>query len=299
MEPLISIVIPTYNHAHFLGRALQAVINQTYTNWEAVIVDNHSQDNTIEVIESFNDHRIKFLQIHNQGVIAASHNLGIISARGEWIAFLDSDDYWYPQKLEVVTDCIRKEPGWDVVSTDELLINVNTGEKRVLRYGPATGSFYRTMILEGNRLSPSATLVRTDFIRQQHILFSESKEYITVEDYDFWLHLALADAKFRFIPSVQGEYTIHATNGSAQMERHNRNCRILLHDHIFRIQQFDPDHERLWKTVLPRLQLSQVGQLIADGKKMQACKLIGRALLTNPLNTLSFLLSRLRTRKNK
>ena len=100
-KPLFSIVIPTYNHAHFIGRALQSVIDQTYTNWEAIVIDNHSEDNTDNVVHSFNEPRITLLKIHNKGVIAASRNMGINAAKGIWIAFLDSDDWWTPNKLNV------------------------------------------------------------------------------------------------------------------------------------------------------------------------------------------------------
>ena len=73
--PLVSVVIPTYNHAHFLGVALESVIDQTYTNWEAIVIDNHSTDDTDAVVRSFKDSRISLLKIHNDGVIAASRSL--------------------------------------------------------------------------------------------------------------------------------------------------------------------------------------------------------------------------------
>src|SRR5450759_2358523 len=106
--PLVSVVIPTYNHARFLGRALQSVLDQTYTNWEAIVVDNHSQDHTGEVVEAFADPRITLLKVHNGGVIATSRNMGIRRARGEWIAFLDSDDWWAANKLEGCLDQIHE-----------------------------------------------------------------------------------------------------------------------------------------------------------------------------------------------
>ena len=99
--PLVSVVIPTYNHARFLDSALQSVLDQTYTHWEAIIIDNHSTDNTDEVMASFTDSRFTYIKIHNNGVIAASRNAGIRAAKGEFIAFLDSDDIWLPRKLEI------------------------------------------------------------------------------------------------------------------------------------------------------------------------------------------------------
>jgi glycosyltransferase involved in cell wall biosynthesis len=86
--PVISVVIPTYNRANDLKRALKSVQVQTFTNWEVLIVDNHSVDNTDQVVSDFNDSRIKLFKIHNNGVIAASRNVGIREASGAYIAFL-------------------------------------------------------------------------------------------------------------------------------------------------------------------------------------------------------------------
>jgi glycosyltransferase involved in cell wall biosynthesis len=108
-NPLVSVVIPSYNHGRFLGRALQSLLNQTYTNWEAIVIDNHSTDNTDEVMAKFADPRITYLKIHNDGVIAASRNAGIRAAKGEWIAFLDSDDWWTNDKLKVCFDRVDEK----------------------------------------------------------------------------------------------------------------------------------------------------------------------------------------------
>ena len=107
VTPLVSVVIPSYNHARYLGRALQSILDQTYTNWEAIVIDNHSTDKTDEVMTSFTDPRITYLKIHNKGIIAASRNVGIRAAKGEWIAFLDSDDWWTADKLQFCFDCIN------------------------------------------------------------------------------------------------------------------------------------------------------------------------------------------------
>ena len=76
-KPHVSIVIPTYNHAKFIKKALGSIINQTFTDWEAIIIDNHSKDETETIIRNCNDTRIKYLQIHNNGIITKSRNLGV------------------------------------------------------------------------------------------------------------------------------------------------------------------------------------------------------------------------------
>ena len=112
VSPLVSVVIPSYNHGRFLGRALQSVLDQTYTKSEVIVIDNHSTDNTDAVMASFADLRITYIKIHNNGIIAASRNIGLRLAKGEWIAFLDSDDYWSRNKLE---QCILNRSNNDVI----------------------------------------------------------------------------------------------------------------------------------------------------------------------------------------
>jgi glycosyltransferase involved in cell wall biosynthesis len=261
---LVSVVIPTYNHAHFLGRALQSVLDQTYANWEAIVIDNHSQDNTDEVIQGFTDPRIILLKIHNDGVIAASRNMGIRAAKGEWIAFLDSDDIWYPQKLEIAITGIQESSSVDVCSTDEILVDETTGNKRLLKYGPYSSDFYKQLLVTGNCLSTSATLVRREFLNTNNILFRENNEFVTAEDYDLWMLLARAGAIFKFIHSVQGEYLIHATNNSGQVERHSQNVINVIKDHVYRLQSFQTDRDRLWRNINARLLLVNSKNLIVN-----------------------------------
>lgn len=110
---LISIIIPTYNQANFLKNAIQSVLDQTYTNWELIIVDNYSTDSTEEIINQFKDSRIKKFQIKNNGIVAISRNVGIKMANGTWVAFLDSDDIWFPEKISY---CLSKaENSYDFV----------------------------------------------------------------------------------------------------------------------------------------------------------------------------------------
>ena len=294
MDSLVSVVIPTYNHAHFLGRALQSVLDQTYPHWEALVIDNYSQDNTYDVIKSFGDPRIHLRKIHNYGVIAASRNLGIREAKGEWIAFLDSDDCWYSNKLKIIMAAVATDNSHDVLSTDELMVDIKTGAQRTLRHGPYQEDFYKILLVEGNRLSPSATVVRRAFLERHGLAFDESQDYVTVEDYGLWLNLARSGARFKFIHQVQGEYVIHGTNSSAQFSRHWKNGAALLHDHVFNIQQFDPNPDRLWKRVSPRLHLMQVRQFILNGQLGMALKLALKAFINSPNGTAVYLLSKIK-----
>ena len=100
MNHLVSIITPTYNCARFLPETINSVLQQTYTNWEMLIVDDCSTDNTEEIVRSFKDERIKYYRNEKNSGAAVSRNYALREAKGKWIAFLDSDDLWMPEKLE-------------------------------------------------------------------------------------------------------------------------------------------------------------------------------------------------------
>lgn len=101
-NPTVSVIIPTYNRAHLVGRAIQSVLNQTYQDFELIIVDDGSTDNTEEIIKEFQeqDKRIKYIKHDKNKGGSTTRNTGIKAARGEYIAFQDSDDEWLPEKLK-------------------------------------------------------------------------------------------------------------------------------------------------------------------------------------------------------
>lgn len=100
IDGLVSIIMPSWNTGRFIAESIQSVLNQTYTKWELLIVDDCSTDNTDEVVKSFSDSRIEYFKNKKNSGAALTRNRAIREAKGEWIAFLDSDDLWEPQKLE-------------------------------------------------------------------------------------------------------------------------------------------------------------------------------------------------------
>lgn len=100
MDGLVSIIMPSYNTGKFIAETINSVLAQTYTNWELIIVDDCSTDNTDEVVAGFCDERIRYIKNEKNSGAAVSRNRALREAKGKWIAFLDSDDLWLPQKLE-------------------------------------------------------------------------------------------------------------------------------------------------------------------------------------------------------
>lgn len=99
-QSLVSIITPTYNCGCFIAETIDSVLAQTYANWELLIVDDCSTDNTKEIVAGYNDPRISYHCLLNNSGAAVARNVGLKMAKGRWIAFLDSDDLWLPQKLE-------------------------------------------------------------------------------------------------------------------------------------------------------------------------------------------------------
>lgn len=216
--PAVSIVVPTFNHAQFLHQALASVVAQTFQNWEAIIVNNFSTDDTIKIVESFGEKRFRLINFHNNGVIAASRNEGIRLSNGSVIAFLDSDDLWYPNKLEHCMPAFDAHA--DVACHGEYWISDGIQQRQIL-YGPKKNAQYTRLLYRGNCVSTSATLVRKDLLIDVGG-FSTDLEYITAEDYDLWLKLAHRKSRFTFIPEILGEFKQHQLGASSSVERHLR-----------------------------------------------------------------------------
>ena len=123
MEDLISIIIPTYNRANLIKRSIESIEKQSFKNYEIIIVDNNSTDNTEFIVKKFSSLPIKYFVVDNNNNIAKARNYGIMKANGNLIAFLDSDDYWEHNKLEL---CYKKiNQGFDLVFHNLKITNIN------------------------------------------------------------------------------------------------------------------------------------------------------------------------------
>jgi glycosyltransferase involved in cell wall biosynthesis len=205
MKPLVSIVIPTYNRARDLQRALKSVCAQTYTNWEAIVIDNYSNDNTDSVLQNFHDGRLRSFKIHNQGVIATSRNKGIREAQGEYIAFLDSDDWWMPQKLEISVRHIQR--GYDVLYHDLWGVKQEAGQvfKKRMKGRHVSQPVYADLIKNGNAIKTSSVVVRKELLQRVGGQLEDPK-LVAAEDFECWLRISRETEKFIYIPMILGYY---------------------------------------------------------------------------------------------
>lgn len=261
-HPTVSVVIPTYNHARFLKEAIESVRAQSFTDWEVIVINNNSEDNTVEVVEAMADPRVRLIDFRNNGIIAASRNKGIELSEGKYIAFLDSDDKWYPNKLQRCVALL--DAGRDVVCHAENWV-WEDGKRKTVAYGPARNATYRRLLFRKNCLSTSAVVARRATIARVGG-FDEDPRIVTVEDYDLWLRIARVTDRLCFPPETLGEYRIHGGNSSKAILRQLWAERRVLERHFQGIRPLSlADRLRCWRRV-GRLYLSAVVRWLRSGR---------------------------------
>ena len=180
----ISVIIPTYNRKHTLHRAIESVLNQTFKPLEIIVVDDGSNDGTGEWVEEIYP-SIKYIFIKNSGVSAA-RNTGVRSANGQWIAFLDSDDEWMPEKLEQQSLLLGADREAALCHTNEIWIR-NGVRVNQLKKHTKFGGYIFEKCLDICRISPSSAMLSKKLFTSIGY-FDESLK--VCEDYDMWLRVA-------------------------------------------------------------------------------------------------------------
>ena len=180
----VSVILPTYNRYAFVGQAIDSVLNQTYTDYELIVVDDGSTDNTPALLYQYGD-RINVIRQENRGVSAA-RNSGIRSASGNAIALLDSDDYWLPKKLEEQVAFFEAHPDALICQTEELWFRNGKRVNPKKRHRKPSGMIFEKS-LPLCLVSPSAVMIRK-LLLDEVGLFDETLP--ACEDYDLWLRIA-------------------------------------------------------------------------------------------------------------
>ena len=227
-QPAVTIVMPSYNCQRYIAAAIDSVLNQTFGNFELIIVDNYSSDGTFEIANGYSDARISIEQRKNHGIIAKSRNLGVQKSRSEIIAFLDADDFWYPTKLAECIPLIGMNG--DVVYHSEYWFDEKSNFKEV-EYASGNRTSYRNLLYRGNVVSTSSVVVKkSELLRVDG--FCEKESYKTAEDYDLWLRMSKNGTQFVYLKRILGAYRIHSANSIKQEEIHEKAMIAVLTDHF-------------------------------------------------------------------
>jgi len=215
---LVTVIIPSYNDAHFLGQAIQSVLNQAWTNFEIIVVDDGSQDNTAEVAKSFRDSRIRYVRHEQNKGLSAARNTGLRQARGKYITFLDADDYFLPHKLMTQAVFLEKYPQYGLVGggsmrVDENGVIVNGGS------GRARAVFSQELFVR-SRFNAHTTLIRKEWIDRIGYF---DEELCAAEDWDFYCRLAWAGCLMYSTGDVVCAYRYRRNSMSMDVEAQTKN----------------------------------------------------------------------------
>jgi teichuronic acid biosynthesis glycosyltransferase TuaG len=215
----ISVIVTTYNRPKLLKETLDSILNQTYVDFELIVVDNNSNYDFFKLIKSFNDKRIIAYQNENNGIIAVNRNFGIRKAKGQYIAFCDDDDLWVKNKLELQAKIVLNN-NVDFISSNVFLFNKNIDN--IIGKTNNRLVFSLNDFLNKNHINTSTVLAKKSTL----LKFNESADYITVEDYQLWLKLYQNKYKFSFINTPLVYYRI-LENTMSQKDGANKHLRLI------------------------------------------------------------------------
>lgn len=184
-NPLISIIIPTYNKSQYLKEAIESVLNQTYKEIEVIVVDDGSTDNTGEVVKSFDDPRVIYFFQKNKGP-AAARNSGLRRAKGKYIAFLDSDDLWLKEKLKKQIDFMEKNSEIGLLGTGCYEIT-DKGKIIGKKIFPIKNEILQKDLIKYNPFIQSSVMVKREVFDKVGLYDENFRES---EDYELWLRIA-------------------------------------------------------------------------------------------------------------
>ncbi|ASJ08225.1 glycosyl transferase [Thermococcus siculi] len=205
MQPAVSVIIPTYNRHTLLKRAIESVLNQTFDDFEVLVIDGARSESTKELVRSLGDGRVRYIPQEGKG-IANARNLGVLKARGEFIAFIDDDDRWKEDKLERQLELFRELPGdYGLVYTAFTYYYLERDKILGIKHPKASGDVYRYM-LRDNITGTSTIMVRRNCFKRAGI-FRES--FVTCEDWDMWLRMSKI-CRFGAIDEPLVDYSIHS-----------------------------------------------------------------------------------------
>lgn len=220
-NPTISVIIPAYNVEKTIKRTIDSVLKQTFSDWEIIIINDGSTDSTVEIISQISSTKLSFISCSNTGLPAATRNRGLELANGEYIAFLDADDLWSPDKLELQLKAMLANPqaglaySWtDLIDEKDQFIDRGN-------YISGNGNVYNLLLLVNFIENGSNPLIRRQALDK--VGYFDESVIKGTEDWDLWLRLA-KDYEFVCVNSPQVLYRISSNSLSSNLARQEEGC---------------------------------------------------------------------------
>jgi glycosyltransferase involved in cell wall biosynthesis len=222
--PNVSVIIPTHNRAELLRSAITSVLNQTYQDFEIIVVDDASKDNTHEVVANFGDRRIRYIHHETGKGDAGARNTGIIHSTGGYIGFLDDDDQWLPKKLGLQVAMLENSPQHvGCVYTGQFDVDGTDGRILSIYYPNQRGDLSKHLFADACIVTSTVLLKREVF--EKVGLFDESIPYCN--DYDMWIRIA-KEFHFDYIREPLTKYLVHTNKLSGNFDLSIKGREIIL-----------------------------------------------------------------------
>lgn len=215
-QDLVSVIVPTYNRAKVIHHCLNSIINQTYSNLEIIVVDDASNDHTESIVKSMDDSRIKYIRLNQNSQGTKPRNIGIESCTGKYIAFLDSDDAWLPDKIEKQLFYIKKNNEQDVLCFTGVILRWNSKEKIVINRNIQRNETIIDYIINVGWVQCGTFMCSSEIAKKTKFSSIVRKH----QDWDFCFRLAKNNCKFIYLKEALTVYNID--DGNNQISTNNR-----------------------------------------------------------------------------
>lgn len=258
--PKVSVIIPAHNQGRFLRQAIDSVLAQDFADYEVLIIDDGSTDDTARVAQSATDRRVRYIRQEHRGVSAA-RNTGVMASEGSYLAFLDSDDVFCEEKLRKQVLVLDGRSDLGMVVGGYQYIDVSgavLGEER-----PWLGQAVLDLgsVLTAGFGPPSTVLVRRSWFER---VGGFDCRFSLAEDTDLWYRLSLAGCRIDWVPTIVSRYRIHTSNASRSVKRHYQALTTVL-DKLFSNANVPDSVWRRRGEVYARARLSEAGKLYGTG----------------------------------
>lgn len=274
-NPLVSIIMPAFNAAAHIRDSIMSVLEQTYRNWELIVIDDGSTDDTARIVREYQklDNRISYTYQQNKR-LGAARNAGLRQSNGKYIAFLDSDDLWLSEKLELQVQAINRHAVDLVFSDGYMMIDGTTSlEDYPTVSGLFQGSAMFRLQFACNYIPVLSVLLRSEWVARTGFQ-GEDLEIFGCEDWDYWLRMARAGAVFLGMPEKLFKYRVHAGGMSRRIPIMKLAEFTALYNNIdYRYLGKDETYRRLWT-----LSVNNVPDLLKIGRTADARKELAKIM---------------------
>lgn len=238
MQNKVSVIMPVHNGEKYLREAIDSILNQTFHDYEFIIIDDGSMDDSVDIIQSFNDSRIRLLRNTVNKGASVARNLGLMEARGEYIALLDADDISLSVRLEKQVKLLDSEPQIGLCGTWIKTIGTNEG---VESHYPVNNDIIKCELIFTNPLATSSIMLRKQILQDNPCLMF-NLNYSPVEDYDLWERVSQF-TRITNIPEVLTLYRLHSDQTTSTDKGQNN---------VWEIQRRQIDMLKIWPSEIEK-----------------------------------------------